>query len=193
MKTAIFGGAFNPIHKGHISLALTLKEKIGAHRVIFIPSNISPHKSSEHLVSGEDRLKMAELAVEGYEGFEVSDLEIRKKDVSYTFETLRLLKERYPDDELFLFVGADMYMTLDSWRNADEIMQSVTVCTVPRDDVDKDRLTNKKREYDLRGAKSIIADMPLTDISSSEIRRGEKSEFLDEKVLKYINEHGLYR
>lgn len=193
MKTAIFGGAFNPIHKGHISLALTLKEKIGAHRVIFIPSNISPHKSSEYLVSGEDRLKMAELAVEGYEGFEVSDLEIRKKDVSYTFETLRLLKERYPDDELFLFVGADMYMTLDSWRNADEIMQSVTVCTVPRDDVDKDRLTNKKREYDLRGAKSIIADMPLTDISSSEIRRGEKSEFLDEKVLKYINEHGLYR
>lgn len=193
MKTAIFGGAFNPIHKGHISLALTLKEKIGAHRVIFIPSNISPHKSSEYLISGEDRLKMAELAVEGYDGFEVSDLEIRKKDVSYTFETLRLLSERYPDDELFLFVGADMYMTLDSWRNADEIMQSVTLCTVPRDDVDKDRLMSKKREYDLRGAKSIIADMPLSDISSSEIRRGEKPEFLDEKVLKYINEHGLYR
>lgn len=193
MKTAIFGGAFNPIHKGHISLALTLKEKIGADRVIFIPSNISPHKSSEYLISGEDRLKMAELAVEGYDGFEVSDLEIRKKDVSYTFETLRLLSERYPDDELFLFVGADMYMTLDSWRNADEVMQSVTVCTVPRDGVDKERLMSKKREYDLRGVKSIIADMPLSDISSSEIRRGEKPEFLDEKVLKYINEHGLYR
>lgn len=192
MKTAVFGGAFNPVHNGHIALAKYLKEKINADRVLIMPSFLSPHKSSKELVSGEDRLNMCRIAFDEMPGFEVSDLEIDRKDISYTANTLTRLKEIYPTDEIYLFMGADMFMTLSEWYRPDVIFSLCTVCTVPRDDVTKDRLNTKAQEYQEQGAKCVVLDAPLYDISSTELRNGEKTDLLPKGVCEYIKTKGLY-
>lgn len=192
MKLAVFGGAFNPVHMGHIALAKHIKDNIGADKVLIVPSFFSPHKSSKGLISGEDRLNMCRLAFEGMDGFEISDIEIMRSDVSYTANTLIGLKKAYPKDELFLFMGADMFVTVDNWYRPDVIFSVCTLCTVPRDDITKQQLLDKAKEYEEKGAKSIVLDAPLYDISSTELRNGQKTELLPVKVYEYIKAKGLY-
>lgn len=192
MKTALFGGAFNPVHEGHVRLAKALKAAVGADRVIVMPSYISPHKSSESLVSPEDRLEMCREAFKGVYGFEVSDLEIKRGGVSYTSDTLTELKKLYPSDEIYFFCGADMFMTLDKWHMPEVIFSLCTVCTVPRDGVTAEQLLQKAEEYRKKGAECMVVDLPETDVSSSELRSGKKSEYLDKNVRKYILKKGLY-
>ncbi|MBQ8533911.1 MAG: nicotinate (nicotinamide) nucleotide adenylyltransferase [Clostridia bacterium] len=192
MKIAVFGGAFNPIHLGHVALAKELKQNIGAKKVLIIPSHLSPHKSSEQLVSGEDRLNMCRLAFEGMTGFEVSGIEIEMQGISYTANTLLKLKEQYPNDDIYLFMGADMFVTLNLWYEPQTIFSLCTLCTVPRNDIDADVLTKKANEYQKKGAKSVILDIPLYDVSSTELRNGLKTEHLPERVYEYIKAKGLY-
>ena len=192
MKTAIFGGAFNPVHNGHLQAALHLREAVGVDRVLFMPSYLSPHKSSQALVSGEHRLNMLRLALRDHPFFEISTLELDKQDVSYTVETVRLLREQYPEDEFYLFIGADMFLTFDGWRDWQTLLGQVTLCTVPRDDADVAELSQKKQQYEALGGRCILVDMPLWEVSSTELRRGEKQEYLNCEVKQYIHEHNLY-
>ena len=111
-KTGIIGGTFNPIHNGHILLAVYCKEKLNLDRVIFIPTYTPPHKSDKDLVSEVHRLNMCKIAVQNYVDFSVSDIEIKRKGKSYTFETLTSLKEIYPRDTLYFITGADMFLSL---------------------------------------------------------------------------------
>lgn len=192
MKIGIYGGAFNPVHLGHIRTALCLQEATGAERVLFIPSNLSPHKSSAALAPGEDRLAMLDIALREYPQFSVCDVELRRNEISYTVDTLRVLRAEYPEDEFYLFVGADMFLTFDRWYMADRVMKQVTLCAVPRDGGLLPRLKAKELEYKAQGGRVIVADMPLAPVSSSELRRGAKLEYLDSEVKKYIHEHHLY-
>lgn len=192
MKRAIFGGAFNPVHIGHVNLAKYIKEKICADSVIIVPSFISPHKSSENLLSGEDRLNMCKIAFEGMDGFEVSDIEISRGDVSYTALTLSQIKHMYPEDEIYLFMGADMFMTVLNWYEPEKIFSVCTVCTVPRDDISAKELQQRAKEYEKSGARCIVLDAPKCDISSSELRQGEKTHLLPKGVYEYIKQKGLY-
>lgn len=192
MKTAIFGGAFNPVHNGHVQAALCLRDAVQADRVLFMPSYLSPHKSSGALVSGQHRLNMLRLALREYPFFEISTLELDKQDISYTVETVRLLREQYPEDEFYLFIGADMFLTFDGWREWQSLLEQVTLCTVPRDHADLAALEQKKLQYEALGGNCILVDMPLADISSTELRRGQKQEYLNCEVKQYIHEHNLY-
>ena len=98
MKIGIFGGSFNPIHKGHMHLAESVMEDIKLDKIIFVPSKISPHKSSDEYISENDRLEMVRLSIMNNRNFEVSDYELTQDRVSYSVYTVRHFKEKYPDD-----------------------------------------------------------------------------------------------
>ena len=196
MRIGIFGGSFNPVHKGHIHLAETAKKDFGLDRVYLVPSKISPHRSSSEYVSGEDRLAMLRLACREREGLEVSGYELRNDRISYTIYTIDHFRRRFPDDELFLLVGSDMLLCFDSWYRYEEILSKASVCVVSRNEGDGGELEKKAQELRKYGRIFISNSSPEV-MSSSMIRKKiAKNEnyacYLDENVVQYIVLKGLY-
>lgn len=196
MRIGIFGGSFNPVHKGHIHLAETAKKDFGLDRVYLVPSKISPHRSSFEYVSGEDRLAMLRLACREREGLEVSGYELRNDRISYTIYTIDHFRRRFPDDELFLLVGSDMLLCFDSWYRYEEILSKASVCVVSRNEGDSGELEKKAQELRKYG-RILISNSSPEVMSSSMIRKKiAKNEnyacYLDENVVQYIVLKGLY-
>lgn len=199
MKIGILGGTFNPIHNGHIQLAQYCKNEVSLDKIFLIPTYTPPHKISKDLANETHRLNMCSLASENLEGFEVCDIEIKRQGTSYTFETLNSLKEIYPDDELHLIMGADMFLTLDKWKNPESIFANAVIIAIPRNDSDKEEL---ERYYNTvikdMGAKAVILPNNVQTVSSTFIREniGEYktiSDLIDKKVYEYIISNNLYR
>ncbi|MBE6740987.1 MAG: nicotinate (nicotinamide) nucleotide adenylyltransferase [Ruminococcaceae bacterium] len=196
MKTGIFGGAFNPVHTGHIRLALNYLNSLKLDRIIFIPTSVPPHKSGSEFVSFEDRANMLSLAIGGRAEFEISDIEFKREGKSYTYDTLCELKKLYPDDELFLIMGSDQFLYFNCWYKAQEIADMATICTAARNGEDYKKLIDFKNENAYL-CNAIITDFSVFDISSSELRNMIKnnesiSKFVPEAVEKYIKENKLY-
>ena len=198
-KIGVFGGTFNPIHNGHVSLGVYCKDELSLDKLMLIPTYTPPHKSSNELAEEEHRVNMCKLATEQYGYFEVSDIEIERKGKSYTYETLKSLKEIYTEDELYLIVGADMFLTLDKWKNPQSIFKNATIVAVPRNDDDKNDLvyyydsTIKKL-----GAKAIVLENPVVQVSSTYIRENIDNyqlikSLIDSNVYEYIVKNKLYR
>ena len=198
-KIGVFGGTFNPIHNGHVSLGVYCKDELSLDKLMLIPTYTPPHKSSSELAEEEHRVNMCKLATEQYGYFEVSDIEIERKGKSYTYETLNSLKEIYTEDELYLIVGADMFLTLDKWKNPQSIFKNATIVAVPRNDDDKNDLvyyydsTIKKL-----GAKAIVLENPVVQVSSTYIRENIDNyqlikSLIDSNVYEYIVKNKLYR
>ena len=199
MKTGVFGGTFNPVHKGHIMLAEYCKDSVGLDRIIMIPTAVPPHKISKNLASENDRLNMCKLACRGKENFFVSDIEIKRQGKSYTYETLTQLKEIYPDDHLYTIMGADMFLTLNRWKNPEIIFEKSSIITIPRDDENKLELENfYNKVLKAMGASSVILPNPVMSVSSTFIRENLDnfnliSDMLDKGVYDYIIKNNLYR
>ena len=198
-KTGIIGGTFNPIHNGHILLALYCKEKLNLDSVIFIPTYTPPHKSDKELVSEIHRLKMCNIAVQRYDDFSVSDIEIKRKGKSYTYETLTSLKEIYPDDTLYFITGADMFLTLEKWKNPEIIFEKGIIAAVPRNSSDSEVLSSHYQTIlKPMGAKVSILDEPVLSVSSTFIRENIDNydlikSLIDRNVYEYIVKNNLYR
>lgn len=199
MKTGVFGGTFNPVHKGHIMLAEYCMDSVGLDRIIMIPTAVPPHKISNNLASENDRLNMCKLACRGKENFFVSDIEIKRQGKSYTYETLTQLKEIYPDDHLYTIMGADMFLTLDRWKNPEIIFEKSSIITIPRDEENKHELENfYDKVLKAMGASSVILPNPVMSVSSTFIRDNLDnfnliSDMLDKGVYDYIIKNNLYR
>lgn len=199
MKTGVFGGTFNPVHKGHIMLAEYCMDSVGLDRIIMIPTAVPPHKISNNLASENDRLNMCKLACRGKENFFVSDIEIKRQGKSYTYETLTQLKEIYPDDHLYTIMGADMFLTLDRWKNPKIIFEKSSIITIPRDEENKHELENfYNKVLKAMGASSVILPNPVMSVSSTFIRENLDnfnliSDMLDKGVYDYIIKNNLYR
>lgn len=199
MKTGVFGGTFNPVHKGHIMLAEYCMDSVGLDRIIMIPTAVPPHKISNNLASENDRLNMCKLACRGKENFFVSDIEIKRQGKSYTYETLTQLKEIYPDDHLYTIMGADMFLTLDMWKNPEIIFEKSSIITIPRDEENKHELENfYNKVLKVMGASSVILPNPVMSVSSTFIRENLDnfnliSDMLDKGVYDYIIKNNLYR
>lgn len=198
-KIGIIGGTFNPIHNGHILLALYCKEKLNLDSVIFIPTYTPPHKSDKELVSEVHRFNMCNIAVESYDDFSVSDIEIKRKGKSYTYETLTSLKEIYPEDTLYFITGADMFLTLEKWKNPEIIFDKAIIAAVPRNSSDSEVL-NSHYQTILKpmGAKASILDEPVLSVSSTFIRENIENydlikSLIDRNVYEYIVKNNLYR
>lgn len=196
-RIAMYGGSFNPIHNAHINIASLFIKKLKLDKLIFIPTATPPHKSSDEMVSAEDRLAMCRLAAKGIKKAEVSDIEIKREGRSYTVDTLEELEKMYEGSELYLIMGADMFMTLLDWRSPEEIMKKAVICTVPRNEDDITALCEMEEKYKAMGARTVVLDMKKSDISSTQIRRNvfaDKgiSKYVCEDVEKYIYANYLY-
>ncbi len=197
MKTAMFGGTFDPIHNGHVALVSRFADLLGLDRVYVVPTKTPPHKATSQ-TPGEMRLEMCRLALEHVYLLVASDIELRREGTSYTFYTVMSLLEKHPGDRIYLITGADMFLTLTGWHRFDELKNFVTFCTVPRDDVSIDELYAHSRHLESLGCSTIVARMGLVRVSSTAVRQQAAEglpldDLVPPQVEKYIRDHGLYR
>lgn len=167
-KLGIYGGTFNPIHCAHLTVAENAMEQFGLDRVMFLPNATPPHKMCNSMASAADRLEMVKLAVSGNERFFVSDYEISRGGISYTFETLEHFRKIYPDDKLYFIIGGDSLRDFPKWRNPESIVKNCIILAYPRDGLDFELHMNTIRSE--TGAEAYKINSPQIDISSSQIR-----------------------
>lgn len=196
MKLAVYGGTFNPVHYGHLHLIRCFRQMIGADRVLLVPTGNPPHKCAPDLAPGEDRLAMLRLAAEDGR-FEVSSLEIRRKGLSYTSDTLREIRSANPDAELFFLTGEDMFLTLADWHEPQTIFSLATVCAAPRSRDGLAPLEQYAEKVRRMGAKILICDIDYLPISSTQVRQAVRrgrniAEYVPPRVADYILKHHLY-
>lgn len=197
MRIGIYGGSFNPVHNGHIHLAETAISELSLDRVYLVPSRISPHRSSDEYASGEDRMNMLRLACRGHERLIPCDYELMNDRQSYSIYTVEEFKRQFPDDELFLLVGSDMFMCFETWRDYERIMSMVTLAVASRNNGDSWQLAKTAEELRKFG-KIRICSAPAVEASSTQIRKKiVKNEnfscYLDENVVQYITSRNLYK
>ncbi|MBL7151872.1 MAG: nicotinate-nucleotide adenylyltransferase [Candidatus Omnitrophica bacterium] len=188
MKVGILGGTFNPIHNGHLILAEECLKKLGLEKVIFVPTHLAPHKDNSDVTEAADRLTMVKMAITANLNFTVSDVEIARGGYSYTIDTIRELKKRYPGDDLYFIAGSDLLKYLDDWKDLNEIIKMVKFIVATRPG------------YPLESIPSYIqtAAIDAADISGYRIRCliKEGSPFQDllpPAVFDYISKKGLYK
>ena len=202
MKAAIFGGTFNPIHKGHTEAAYALFRSVSPDKLFVIPTKIPPHKAIKGDDDPEIRLEMTSRAFSEdgeYDArIEVSDIEIRSEGKSYTYHTLQKLKSMGYDD-FYLYCGTDMLLSFDSWFRFEDILSMCTLAYASRLENACPEASEKIAMLRERhGARILEIPLDPIEISSSEIRemirKGEDaSAFLSSAVLRFIDERGLYR
>ena len=189
-KTAIFGGTFNPFHNGHLEIVNSLLKFDDVNRVVVIPTAIPPHKEAPFLASGEDRFAMCRLAVAGLDAVSVSDIELERGGRSYTYDTVISLKEELKCD-ICITCGADMIATLPTWYRYNDLISEAEIIAFRRAGIDDSTFDNAVRKIKNDGGVVRVVDIDITDVSSTQIRNGEKLAIPD-AVMKYIKENKLY-
>ena len=196
MDIGIFGGSFSPVHNGHINAAKSFIEQFSLDRLYIVPARFPPHKTLDAGASDADRLNMLKLAFSDTDRVVVSDFELKRSAVSYSCDTLRHYKR---EGRLYMLCGTDMFMCLDRWNRADEIMRMCCAVCVLRDGADRPKVTERASFYrDRYGADTAVLDCAAVPLSSTEIRQtiasgGDISGYLPESVSKYIIDNGLYK
>ncbi|MCI8967597.1 MAG: nicotinate-nucleotide adenylyltransferase [Lachnospiraceae bacterium] len=194
-KIGIMGGTFNPIHNGHLQLAMAAQEQASLDQVLFMPSGNSYMK--RNVLETQKRVDMVALAIAQYPNFELSLVEAQKSGNTYTCETLKYLTTSNPDVQYYFIIGADILFQIEQWRNPEQIYQlAVLVCAV-RDDYDFDAIQKKGNLLKASGADIIYLNMPKSDISSTDIRAKVKSslpisKLVPPEVAHYIEQEHLY-
>ncbi len=191
MKIGLLGGTFNPIHLGHIHIAEEVYKKLGLDKIIFMPTNIPPHKSIEYNIDSKIRYDMVEKCIKKYPEFEISDIEIKREGCSYTIDTLKELKKQTNAD-LYLIIGLDQFLEFDTWKYYQHIFLCSTVVVVKRADIfcpeqDKEEIAGNYLK------KVIFFDNKIFDISSTEIRNKVKtkkdiSKFVPKEILQQVKD-----
>ncbi len=195
-KIAIYGGSFDPPHKGHKLLAENLASVCGVEKVIIIPTALSPFKNSSS-ATAEDRLKMCEIFFKE-DLFHISDIEIKRGGKSYTVDTLRQIKDENPQSELYLFMGDDMILSFNKWYKYEEILKLATiVCACRTENLEKlQSIRDYVKNVLLSEDRVIVSESVPFEISSTEIRSSLKdgeNKGLSEDVYNYIIQKGLYQ
>ena len=176
MRTCLFGGTFDPPHIGHLLVAQTVCEAENFDKVFFIPAYQPPHK--DDITPVDERLKMLEFAVEGNPNFEISDVELKRKGVSYTIDTVKFIKEemRLKSQELFYLMGSDSLLEFQNWKDPKGILNECQVIVAIRPGF---------RPSDIPSwilQKIQFANIPRFEISSSNIRH----RWVENKTIRYM-------
>ena len=174
LRLGILGGTFDPIHYGHLIIAEQARDQFDLDKVLLIPSGHSYFKDNrkQKVLPPQTRLEMTRIAVDGYEPFEVSDIEVTRPGNTYSFETLEALAGQYPEAELFFIVGADTICSMDTWKEPARIFSACTVLAAMREDqVDPESFqTARKALEEKYGAVICTVSIPNIGISSTDIR-----------------------
>ncbi len=191
-RLGVYGGTFDPIHTGHLVIARGVVEHCALDRLLFVPSARPPHKQGHAIAPPDDRYRMAELAARLDPRLEVSDIEINRPGLSYTVDTLDELQRIYgASTRIYLVLGADSLLEIDTWYAPDRLFDLATVVTVPRPG-------KELAGVDPRWGDRVTAiHLPEIDISSTDIRRRAAqglpiAHLVPEEVAGYIEERGLY-
>ena len=199
-RIGVFGGTFNPPHLGHLRLAKAAKAQGNLDTVLIMPANIPPHKEARNLICSDDRLELCRRTFED-EAFVISDLELRRTGKSYTVDTIHVLKDAYPGDELFLIIGSDMLLSFDRWYRWQEILSLCSLLVLSRED-EISPLALRAYANDMLGLAEgegyQILNLTPMELSSTYIREtckqgGDVSQFLTDAANAYIKEKGLYQ
>ncbi len=190
--TAIFGGTFNPFHKGHYEMLKALENCDKISKVLVMPDKIPPHKSVEFLASDTDRFNMCKIVAEDFSKAEVCDIEFKRQGKSYTYDTVKLLKEAYPDENLAFVCGGDMLVYFDKWYKADELMKMLPFIVFSRVSTDENEFSDCISRYREKGMQIIIMNEEIPNISSTDFRNSGLNNLLPDKVYNYIKERGIY-
>ena len=197
-RIGIYGGSFNPPHKGHILAAEEFCRKLALDKLLLIPAAIPPHKElPQGSPCAEVRLELLRLAAAELPFAEIDTRELDREGVSYTVDTLRTLREEYPDDSLYLCMGTDMLESFADWRCPEQIAQMATVVMAHRADDDTKALKELAGRFETRfGYRPVMLENDFVQISSTHVRRllilGGAEAFVDRAVLDRIKELGLY-
>ena len=198
-KIGILGGTFDPIHNAHLLLGEAAREQFGLDRVIYIPSNLAHLPNRTDISSGDTRYQMVKMAINDNPYFTCSRIEIDKPEGTYTINTINELKLMYPGDELYLILGGDSVIGLETWFKSKELMQSCIIIAAIREDDDIASLDKKRKELaKIYGADIRLLTFNRIDISSTEIRNrirtGRSVRYmLPEQVIEHICIKGLYK
>ena len=198
MKIGIYGGTFNPVHTGHIHAAKQAADILGLDKLILIPDRIAPHKEiPSGSPSPEQRLEMLRLAVAGETGIEVSDIELKREGKSYTYLTVEALAEEYPEAQLCLLMGTDMFLSFHTWKNPERITAKATLAVMYRGEKgEREKIAACEAAMEQTGVRVDLVKNEIIPISSTQLRRliafDCAGEFLPGGVEGYIRAHKLY-
>ncbi|HIF37913.1 MAG TPA: nicotinate (nicotinamide) nucleotide adenylyltransferase [Gemmatimonadetes bacterium] len=193
-RIGVFGGTFDPPHVAHVQIAQFLLDFGRLESVLWIPAATPPHKSDYGITPANIRLRMVSAAIKGITGQEVSDIEILRGGYSYTVETLRALKQIYPEKDLLLIMGSDQFLSLYKWREVESLTGLAEICVLPRrGDTDLSERLPSKVCVDW-----MLAPFGEVDVSSSEIRKNIQQDLpyrhlVSRSVREIIVEEGLYQ
>ena len=200
MKIGIMGGTFDPIHIGHLLLGEFAYENFHLDEIWFLPNGNPPHKTTDESgVSLDDRIEMVKLATDNVPYFRMNLYEASSKKHSYTYSTMRALREMYPEHEFFFILGADSLFSIEQWKNFREIFPSCTILAAMRDDKDTESMQAQIRYLNGKyGADIRLLQAPLVEISSTTIRRRAENGLsirymVPDVVSEYIQSNALYR
>jgi nicotinate-nucleotide adenylyltransferase len=202
---ALFGGTFNPIHYGHLAIAEEVRAKYNLDKIVFVPTNLPPHKDPEDLLEGKTRTVMAYLATVSNPCFEVSTYEVDRDGKSYTIDTVRHYQQVLgPQTNLYFIVGADMLADISTWKNIDELLKICRFIAVSRPGFDIRKILNHHflATESFSGSTElleniIVEDGTMLDISATDIRRRVKEwksikYLVPEPVEQFIHNQQLY-
>lgn len=198
-KIGIMGGTFNPIHFGHLFLAENAYEQLGLDKVWFIPSKNPPHKRKPEDITEQQRIDMIQLAIQENPHFELSTLELEREGITYTADTMKILREQNPDIAYYFIIGADSLFLMDQWYQPQVIFDNCAIAAANRDNADQSALEKQvqllKKQFN---ANIILIDMPTMQVSSCNIRervaeRKSIRYYLPGSVREYIESKHLYR
>ncbi|WP_375712466.1 nicotinate-nucleotide adenylyltransferase [Liquorilactobacillus uvarum] len=185
-RIGILGGTFNPPHMGHLIIAEQVADQLGLERILFMPDAKPPHVDHKGSIDAIERERMVALSIEGNALFQMEECELERGGISYTYDSVKFLKECHPDYELYFIIGGDMVAYLPKWHKIDQLVKMVHFVGVAREGYPQ------KSQYPI-----TWVDIPLINISSTLIRQ-KLSQHCSIKYLvpaaveKYIYERGLY-
>jgi nicotinate-nucleotide adenylyltransferase len=209
----LFGGTFNPIHLGHLRGAEEIREAFELQEVIFIPAAIPPHKVTEEVIEARHRLEMVRLATATNPFFSTTDIELSRPEKSYSIDTIRHFRERYPDVFFFFILGGDAFVEIETWKEFQNLFSLCNFIVMTRPGSQRTLSTSPLPKaltsvflYDqgmrgwihTSGHTLYFKEITVLDISSTKVRelieRGESVRYLvSGEVEDYIQKHGLYR
>ena len=199
-RIGVLGGTFDPIHNGHLAIASSAIASGVVDRIWFLPNPLPPHKAlPQDAATAYERVAMLKLAIKGFPNYEICDLELLKGTETYTYQTLPMLEERYPELSFAFMIGADSLFQIETWKCPELLLPCHAFLAACRDDHDNAAVQKKAEELNRKyGAEIQLLKIPPTDVSSTRIRkkcRMHESIAADvpDAVAAYIADHDLYQ